>query len=62
MTSLPKVEFSAKFPIGLHLTLQLLIKKFKTSLNQMCNITLTKKYVRVQPCSLFEIIFNGLYF
>ena len=44
---LPKFKFSAKFPIGLHLILKLQIKKFKTCLNQMCRIILTKKSVGV---------------
>ena len=41
-TRLPKFKFSAKFRIGLHVILELQIKKFKTWLNQMRKIILTE--------------------
>ena len=41
-TRLPKFKFSANFPIGLHVILELQIKKFKTCLNRMRKIILTE--------------------
>ena len=41
-TCLLKFKFSAKFPIVLHMILELQIKKFKTCLTQMRKIILTQ--------------------
>ena len=41
-TRLPIFTFLAKFPIGLHMILQIQIKKIKFALNYMCKIILTK--------------------
>ena len=38
---LPKFEFSAKFPIGLHVILQIQIKKFENDFYIMWKIILT---------------------
>ena len=48
---LPKFKFSAKFPIGLHVILQIQIRKFKNDCYIMCKIILTENTSRfnVEP-------------
>ena len=48
---LPKLKFSAKFPIGLHMILQIQIKKFENDCYIMWKIILTKNLSRfnVEP-------------
>ena len=41
-TCLPKVKFSAKFPIGLHVILQIQIRTFKKGSNHTWKIILTE--------------------
>ena len=50
-TRLPKFKFSAKFPIGLHVILQIQIKKFKNDCYIMWKIILTENPSRfnVEP-------------
>ena len=57
---LPKFKwFSAKFPIGLHVILQIQIKKFENDFCIMWKIILNRKSVEVQPCTPLEIMLNG---
>ena len=48
---LPKFKFSAKFPIGLHVILQIQIKKFENNCYRMWKIILTENPSRfnVEP-------------
>ena len=50
-TRLPKFKFSAKFPIGLHVILQIQIKKFENDCYIMWKIILTENPSRfnVEP-------------
>ena len=50
-TRLPKFKFSAKFPIGLHVILQIQIKKFENDCYIMWKIILTENPLRfnVEP-------------
>ena len=50
---LPKFKFSVKFPIGLHIILQLQIKKFKIAYYLKCKIILTENPLR---CSLAPLL------
>ena len=59
---LSKLNFLAKFPIGLPGGLHTILQKFKTVLNQMCKNYFNQKFIGVQPRSPLEIILNGLYF
>ena len=43
---LPKFKFSAKFPIGLHVILQIQIKKFENDCHIMWKIILTENPLR----------------
>ena len=57
-THLPKFKFSAKFPIGLHVILQIQILK-----NQNCLICYEQNYfnrksVGVQRCTPLQVILN----
>ena len=50
-TYLPKFRFSAKFPIGLRMILQIQIRKFENDCNIMWKIILTENPLRfnVEP-------------
>ena len=45
-TLLPKFKFSAKFPVGLHVILQIQIRKFKNGFYLMWKIILNKNLSR----------------
>ena len=49
----PKFKFSEKFPIGLHVILQIQIQKFKIAYYFMCKIILTKNPSR---CNLAPLL------
>ena len=53
-TRLPKFKFSATFPIGLDVILELQIKKIKTCLNEMRKIILTENTFRCKIAPLFN--------
>ena len=46
VTRLPKFKFSAKFPIGLHVILQIQIRKFKNAYYIKWKIILTENPLR----------------
>ena len=50
---LPKFKFSAKFPIGLHVILQIQIKKFENDCYNMWKIILTENPLR---CNLAPLL------
>ena len=56
---LPKFKFSAKFPIGLHVILQIQIKKNRKWLLSYVKNYFNRKSVEVQPCTPLEIMLNG---
>ena len=56
---LPKFKFSAKFPIGLHVILQIQIKKIRKWLLSYVKNYFNRKSVEVQPCTSLEIMLNG---
>ena len=56
---LPKFKFSAKFPIGLHMILQIQIKKNRKWLLYYVKNYFNRKSVEVQPCTPLEIMLNG---
>ena len=51
--NLPKFRFLVEFPIGLHVILQLQIKKIKTAYYRKCKIILTKNLLR---CNLAPLL------
>ena len=58
---LPKFKFLAKFPIGLHVILQIQIKKIRKWLLYYVKNYFNRKSVEVQPCTPLEIMLNGFY-
>ena len=56
---LPKFKFSAKFPIGLHVILQIQIKKIRKWLLYCVKNYFNRKSVEVQPCTPLEIMLNA---
>ena len=48
---LPKFKFSVEFPIGLHVILQLQIKKIQNCLLSQVQNHFNRKSVEVQPCT-----------
>ena len=56
---LPKFKFLAKFPIGLHVILQIQIKKIRKWLLYYVKNYFKQKSVEVQPCTPLEIMSNG---
>ena len=55
------LNFSAKFPRGLHMIFKLRIKKSKLDESDAQNY-FNRKYVEVQPFTSLKIILNGLCF
>ena len=53
-SDLPKFKFSVEFPIGLHVILQLQIKKFKTAHYRKCKIILTENLLRCNHAPLLK--------
>ena len=53
-TRLPKFKFSAKFPIGLHVILQIQIKKFQNDCYIMWKIILTENPSRFNVENLLK--------
>ena len=53
-TRLPKFKFSAKFPIGLHVILQIQIRKFENDCYIMWKIILTENSSRFNVEPLFK--------
>ena len=58
-TRLPKFKFSAKFPIGLHVILQIQIKKNRKWLLYYVKKYFNRKSVEVQRWTPLEIMLNG---
>ena len=56
---LPKFKFSAKFPIGLHVILQIQIKKIRKWLLYYVKNYFNRKSVEVQRWTPLEIMLNG---
>ena len=54
-TRLPKFKFSAKFPIGLHVILQIQIRKFENDCYIMWKINLTENPSRFNVEPLFNV-------
>ena len=59
---LPKFKFSAKFPIGLHVILQIQIKKIRKWLLYYVKNYFNRKSVEVQRWTPLEITLNGFFF